>query len=402
MKPKSLHISLAVISASLITLPASAAWLDNNLRDGLQFAISGTVSPSIVSNSSRFTYVYGDPTVYGLNGTITQVLADQDKRETDERARLSGLNTGSVWFTAYKQIHRDMTIGGNVGLYGTPWISDSGYNRYWQKNIAFQYGLTLTHDKYGSIGINSNPSTNRSVVTTSGVNGVLDTPQNAISAEYTYIPDLKIVAYHAFPASENTSIVDAAIHKGQGISVEYTRAFAPRHKLTGAVGYTKTERHVDLNSNDTAKYKEAQGVGLSYQYDNVTVDVNYGEANESFDGSRISDTDISAYGVKLNYEVTPRINTYITYGKYESDKHGTTNSDLTYANLLTEGRGVSESNLFDKVERASYGLGVDYNLYRNVTLRGTVGRTETENYVVEGLFSKREATNYTLGASFSF
>lgn len=62
-----LAVSAALVSAGLISTSASAEWLDNNLRNGLQLGFSGTLSPSFTKNSSKFTYLYGDPNIYNVS-----------------------------------------------------------------------------------------------------------------------------------------------------------------------------------------------------------------------------------------------------------------------------------------------------------------------------------------------
>lgn len=384
---------------------AHAVWLNNNLRDGLALGISATVSPSIIKTSSKFSYVYGDPSIYGSTATIEQMLANQDRRLTDERARLGGFNDAVVYIGAERRIHRDMTLYGNIGLYGQLQPPESDiYGRTNQRNIAYQYGISLLHDRYGSIGLNANLADNSDIVNKSGMNGVLDKPISSITAKYTYIPNLTLAGYYNFPnAYDVRDIADLSydpIHKGYGLSAEYMHSFAPRHNLTAAIGFTDTERHPELSDNAKIKNKTAQSIGISYQLDNWTLSADYGKAEESFDGSVISKADIDAYGLKVNYEFTPRLNAYATYGKYKSDKHGANDSSLSFDALKVV--GVNEANFFDQVDRSSYGLGVDYQLYNHISLQGSAIQTQTDNYVTEGLFSKRKSNTIMLGATFSF
>ena len=97
MKKTSTQLGLLAVSVSLImaSLPAHAVYLDRNLRDGLKFGISGSVNPSLSVNSSTFTYL-GDSSVYGNNATLERMLQDQDRQDSDERARLNGFGGASV------------------------------------------------------------------------------------------------------------------------------------------------------------------------------------------------------------------------------------------------------------------------------------------------------------------
>lgn len=184
-----LAVSTALVSAGLISTSASAAWFDNNLRNGLQLGISGTLSPSFTKDSSKFTYLYGDPSIYNVSdnpdttdvdesyiGTMADVFADQDRRDTDERTRLSGLDSAMVYFSANQMLTRDVSIYGTVGLWAAP--SESARRGY-------SYGATITHSKIGSLGVNSNSAFATADIATSGTYNPLDSVGSAVSASYT-------------------------------------------------------------------------------------------------------------------------------------------------------------------------------------------------------------------------
>lgn len=410
-----LAVSLALVSAGLISTSASAAWLDNNLRNGLQLGISGTLSPSFTKDSSKFTYLYGDPSIYGANGTMANVFADQDRRDTDERTRLSGLDSASVYFSANQMLTRDVSIYGTVGLWATP--SESSRRGY-------SYGATITHSKIGSLGVNSNSAFATADIATSGTYNPLDTTGSAVSASYIAIPNLTLSAYHVFPETGDTrSTADPGLHSGYGLAATYTHSFAPRHNITIGAGHTKGKREVDFYGDGSTwtygygdrytdswgrvmtapKEKEATAIGLSYQLDDWTLSVDGGKSTEEFTGEFYNRAKTDNYGVRVGYEFTPRLTAYASYGERKSKKDGVDGNQISYQDFLSSGvLGVNETLVFDEVKQKQYTVGATYDLYHNITFTGEVSGTKTKNYIAEGAFSKRDSLNYLAGMSFSF
>ena len=410
-----LAVSFVLVSTGLVSTTASAAWLDNNLRNGLQLGISGTVGPSLAKNTDKFTYLYGDPGIYGANGTMANVFADQDRRDTDERTRLSGLDSASVYFSANQMLTRDVSVYGTVGLWMTP--SESSRRGY-------SYGATITHSKIGSLGVNSNSAFATANIATSGTYNPLDTAGSAVSLSYIAIPNLTLSAYHAFPQSGDTrSTTDAGLHSGHGVAAVYKYSFAPRHNVTFGAGYTKGERNVDFYGDGSTwtygygdrytdywgrvmtapKIKKATAVGLSYQLDDWTLSVDGGKSTEEFAGEFYNRAKTDNYGVRVDYEFTPRLTTYASYGERKSKKDGVDGNQISYQNFLSSGvLGVNETLVFDEVKQKQYTVGATYDLYHNITLTGEVSNTKTKNYIAEGAFSKRDSLNYLAGMSFSF
>ncbi len=412
--PSYLTLSLIVLGMGLAT-STQAAWLNNNLRNGLQFSISGTLSPSLTKNTNKFTYLYGDPSIYGTNGTMTNVFADQDRRDTDERARLSGLNSATAYFSAQQMLTRDISIFGTVGL----WASPSQSSRR-----GYSYGATIIHQKYGQLGVNTNSLFSTSDIATTGTYNPLDTTGSAVSLSYTAIPNLTLSAYHAFPETGDTrSENDAGLHSGYGLAASYTHSFAPRHNLTIGAGHTKGKRDVDFYGDGSTwtygygdrytdywgtvytapKEKEATAIGLSYQLDDWTLSVDGGKSTEEFTGEFYNRAKTNNYGVRVDYEFTPRMTAYASYGERKSKKDGVDDNQISYQDFLSSGvLGVNETLVFDEVRQKQYTLGAEYELYNNVNLTGRVTNTKTQNYVAEGAFSKRETYGYTAGVSFRF
>lgn len=392
-----------VVGLGFWGLSAHAAWLNNNLRDGTALRVSFSASPSLSTNSQKFTYLYNDPSIYNRydnNGNLTKagviedVLADQDRKTTDERARLNGFGSATVYLSASKVLTRNVKAYGETWLWGIP----NG-----DETFAWRYGLGLYHDKYGSVSFGSNYSFLTNNVEPSNVYSVLDKENLSISANYKYIPNMNISAYYAFPSATNLHDKnDTGLRSGQGISVSYSHAFAPRHILEGGIGYTTGKRHVELSSDTVAKYKKAKALGLKYQYQDWQLSANIGRADENFDGDFLEKSQTDIYGLNLSYDITPRVNAYVSYGESESKKKGSNNQEFTFDLLTNNYLGVQEQNLFDKVERQYYGIGASYQLYTGIALRASANQEKTTNYLVDGAFSERKNTYYGIGMSFNF
>lgn len=389
--PRTAPACLALIGASFITTPAFGAWLDNNLRDGLNFAVSGTVAPSLGKTHSNFRYVYPNKDIAGNPAEIEAMLAGIDRQEADERARLDGFDSAAIWLVTQKRLNRNLSLSGNVLLYGMPSGFDKG---------TLYYGLNLRHDTYGSLGINSGNSFDTSDITPSRTYNPLDSQSTALSLSYTQIPNLTLTGFYAFAESPNTSFVDTALHKGYGVGASYEFDFAPRHNLTLGAGYTDGKRHVDLKDDRVSKQKQATAVGINYQYQNWTLGVDAGQAKEDFDGRRIASTDSKNMGVRVGYEFTPRLSAFMSYGTKVSDKVAQQDKALDFASLAT--RGINESNLFDKVEQKMVRVGAEYEVYSGISINANVSSNKTTNYVSEGKFSERDSLSYNTGVTFSF
>lgn len=396
------------ILATASIVPAQAVVLDNNLRNGLDFMIGSSISPAIVESSQKSTYhygdsrafdvYYGDPTTPVKLGTVEDVLANQNKKETDERARLDGFGSAVVWFVASQRLTRNTTIEGEIDLYG----SQEGL-------YPSSFGLTFYNDMFGSVGIKTD-----SGMVTSGANMTqtfnnLDYAGSAVTVSYTNIPNLTLSAYHAFPATEDTRYVDASLHGGHGVYARYVKPFAPKHSLTGAMAYTHGKRHVELSSDSIAKKKNAYGIGLQYQYQDITLSLDGSRSDETLSGALVDNIDSNAYGVRLAYQATPRLSAYAYYGERDTKKVATQGNNLSFDTLIGEvarsANGVSGLTydvLFDKVAQKRYGIGTSYNLYRGISLSASVGKDERVNYLTDGKFSETDTAEYRIGMNFRY
>lgn len=387
--------------ATGLSLPAQAAWLDLNLRNGMEMAISGTVSPSFTKTRSVFQYKYGDNTIYPAGTSVEQILLNQNRRDADERMRLSGVGTSSIGFSLNQRLTKNWTAYAYSVLYGAH-ASDWNYEEYWYPaNFYANYGITLTHDKHGAIGL----STGNLLKEYIGDTGTFDLSAaegSAINVSYTSIPDLKVKAYWAFPrATDVRSAADTGIHGGYGVAVSYLHHFmSPRHNLGGEIAFANTDRHDGINSanqNTLAKDRQSYTAALAYQHDKVKLTLEAGKSAEELGRAataKLDKVDARSYGARVDYEFTPELSVYAAYGNVNYEKEGAT----SFADLGS----VSEYYVFKNVKADVYKAGISYQLFRNISLRGDLSHQVVKNYVDEGYFSRTEYSTATIGTSFSF
>lgn len=405
MKKTSTQLGLLAVSVSLImaSLPAHAVYLDRNLRDGLKFGISGSVNPSLSVNSSTFAYL-GDSSVYGNNATLERMLQDQDRQDSDERARLNGFGGASVYLGAQKYLTRDITLFGNVGLYAP---ASKG------QRAAYGYGVNLA-TKYGSIGINTDNEFSAGAGTPSGIYNLVDGSNEystAISVSTSYIPKFKFTAYHALPGSPDTRSVSSHenyyIQKAQGLSASYSHPISPNQTLSVGTAYSKSQRHKDFFSDTAYNNKTASTVGLSYRQGDWSISGNVGQAKENLHGAIIDDITTKAFGTRISYKVTPRISVSGTYGQKTTDKNTKPNKRLDIPNIIAQRGGnissrVHESWFFDKTKQKTYGLSASYYIYGGISISASMNQTRTTNFTEEGAYSQRKNNSYRISTGFSF
>lgn len=406
-----LRALVGIASTSMLGLAgmsAQAVTLNNNLRDGLELSIGSSISPAITSSRGTFRYHYGDSRAFDVYvndsttpvkvGTVEEVLAHQNKKQTDERARLDGAGSAVVWFVANQRLDSNTTLEGEIDLQGTQ-----------QGMYPNSYGLSLNHAKLGSLGIKTDAS-----MVTGGANlsrnySNFDYIGSAVTASYTAIPDVTLATYYAFNATDDVRYVDASLHKGYGVYGRYYKPFAPKHNLTLAAAATHGTRHVDLSSDSLAKQKTAFGAGLQYQYQDVTLAVDTSHAKEQLNGALVDKINSHSYGVNLGYQVTPRLNTYVYYGNNISQKTPAQGNRLDFEGLMAQVAqsangisGITQEVLFDKVTQGRYGVGASYNLYRGVSVSASAGKETQINYLTEGKFSQTDNTQYRVGMNFRY
>lgn len=398
------RMAVKLLPASLLlamAMPAHSVYIDQpGVKNGLRFYFGTSISPSLSTTSRTFHYTYANPAIYGPTGNITQVLADQDKKLTDEELRLSGFSGAYAELYASQAINKNWRLGGSVLVDGGAG-GIGNYGAYW--GMSADYSNTGTTVARFTLGGRNNGL----AVSKTGlgmVNTLNDSGLNLV-ARYWGVPDLTITGYHMFRQTADVrDDTDGGWHKSNGLSVQYSFLPTAHQQLTLALGGTYSRGHkTPFYWNSTAK-ANAYMAGMSYRYNKATLSVDYGVRTDQYNKALIDKIDTKTYGAKLDYKITPRLTANVSYGHKESEN----TKPISFDNWVAWGlRSPSqndniESRLFNQVKQDRYSAGLSYQVWSNVSLNGSVAKLQTKNYFTEGEFSKREELTTTVGASFSF
>lgn len=382
---------------AVMAMPAHSIFIDQpNVKNGIRFYLGTELSPSIGTTTRKFHYTYGDPAIYGATGSMAQVLADQDKKLTDDQIRLNGLGAGYLELYASQAIHKDLRVGGSILLDG----GVGGFNNY-----GAYWGLTADYSKVGRLtigGRNNGLGVGKTGLTM--LNTLNDSGLNVV-ARYTGIPDLNIHAYHMLAQSADIrNRAEQGWHKSNGLSMQYAFNPTAQQRFTFALGASRSRGHEAPTTWFQQAKADAYMAGLSYRYNKATFALDYGIRNDKFNGNLVDEIDTNTYGAKFDYKITPRLSASVSYGH----KHTENNRPISLNDWVSWGlRSPSsnttvESRLFNEVKQDRYELGATYQLYNNISLNGSVSQLKTKNYLDKGEFSRREELNTRIGASFSF
>lgn len=375
-----------------LSMPAHSLWIDTpNVRDGLQFGVFTTINPELTHTSNKFNYTLGDPRIYGQSGTIAQVLADQDRQDADRRLRADGVHDGAVQFAVRQVLTKDLTLRANAYL---------SYDKNSHYNHGALWGVSLDIDDFGDITVGDGWT--RLPVRQTDVDNLVQNRGTNIGIEYTDIPDLTLTGYHMFTNSNDVNDPrQGGWHKSNGVSAKYEFDFAPRNNLTVAAGTTRSTGHRSpYYTNHASKGKSYMG-SVGYQYNNLTIAVDYGKSSNKYNDVWADTIKTRVYGIKTTYDITPRLTGTLSYAHKLADNTKPINLNF----LINSGLGVENSSIFpvfDKTKQNRYKAGLDYQLYKGITISGSVEQQRTTNYVTEGKFSERKRLHTTVGARFSF
>lgn len=394
-------MAVKLLPASLLlamAMPAHSVWIDQpGVKNGLQFLVWNRVAPQITTTPvNKFSYTYGDPAFYG---SLQQMLANQDRQDTDERYRLAGMGSANTQLAARQVLNKDWTAIANLSIRYAP----NGTNNW---GVPWGIGMQYKRDASFSIG-NTYPGIE---VSKTDADRLVSNNGTYVTAEYTGISDLTLMAVHSFTSSGDVRVrSESGWHKNNGLSVVYDFNFAPRNKLSVGVAGTRAKGHKQPWWANQALSEDAYMGTLQYQYQNTTVGLDYSKAKEQYKGSSwFGDGKLNktSYGVKVAHKFTPRLTGSLSYSHFEAE-HTT---PVTFNNVVARGlnadMGVylnrSEQHFFEKSKRDRYKAELTYNVWRGLDVIGSVESFKGRNYVSEGEFSKRETATATAGARFTF
>lgn len=387
---------------AVMSLPAySAIKIDQpGVKNGLQFYFFSRIYPKISTTSDKFTYVLADPSIYRANRTLEQVLADQDRQDSDKRARLSGTDSFWTHMIARQVLNKDWSVGGNILLIYTPTSNRNlganwGLSFYHQKGLGVTVGKSYTDLRLNQtfINLSDTETLTEDVLANDGTN---------LELSYEGIPNLRVKAYHMLARSSNTDDRrEFGWHKHNGVSAEYDFHFAPRNVLKVKAGTVWGKSHQNPWYVDDAIKSNAYAGSIAYHYGKAELALDYGKKHDKFNGGWWDELDTTVYGAKVGYNITPRLKTAVIYAHKEIDNSKP--MDLAYLKQIeTNKEDIGERQAFRKTKKDTYRFETTYDVWNNIEVIGSVEHSKTRNFIVEGEFSKREQLTTSVGARFTF
>lgn len=411
---------------------SQAATLERTFNNGgTSFGVHGRISPTFSKTQEKLTYFgnnpfamvqhvkdsqgrpifltdpTGVPMINPRTGmpypalefadTVEKVLARKNQSLRDERLRMEGVNMADIGFAIGQNINHDVTLYTVLAtIYDT------------NREFLYVGDITLRHNDYGSINLAANGTLPTSSVATSGTFNPLDSRAgSAISAEYTYIPNLTLGGYYAFSDIANPYAPEAGLKQGYGATATYTHSFGARHNLNLRAGYTKSERNNDITSNSVARDKDAWLAGVRYDYNDWTFRLDGGQSKSDFRGNIIKDAKTNTMGVRVSYDFTPRLTGSVYYGQEKTrsqEADGVTLNEATLVNtaLSRYQDPLDERQLFKSIKKDEYGLRLNYEYNHNLSFNARVSKDTATYSLTDGDFVKETGKSIAAGVTFSF
>lgn len=379
---------LTIGAGLMVSISAHSIVLDT--KEALYFGLGGEISPSFTTTTNdSFHYTYGDPKIYGTNGTIADVLQDQDRQDAKRNIYLQGVNDASIFFYAQQHLTKDYMIGATTGVL----FNNQGYHPY-----GANWGVELERRNIANLKIGSRWA--GFDITQTSAENLLSAPGTNIHLNWTKIPNLSISGFYMLaPSSDVRNPYNADLHKAHGLSASYLHSFAPRQNLEGKIGFMRTDAH-DKPLEATAQKGKANAVmaSISYQHNNATFATDYGMAQKRHNGAMFDRLKTQVFGARFGYEITPRLEIELDYARNNTQN----NQPIRFADLVNHGSDVHETDYFHQVIKDDYGASLSYQLYKGISLKGSAKNSRTRNFLSDGEFSRRSSTTYSVGARFSF
>ena len=395
MKHTKIHLVLAAAIAALAPMGAQAAY-NVYSKDGLTLDIGGNVTAEFKKDHNRFTYEANDSR-YNYNYNTSQYetfVKGQDISDSDRRSRL-GFDRGSSWL----QLRGQQRI--NQELRATATVQLGYYDNSLNLSAA---NVALDLRNVGSVTVGKQFLHSGYVSRTNTYYPVDYFGNSSIRVDYTGVPELQVSAYHLFPSQDDVRKEDSVNEiQGNGVSATYRVRIAPDHSVRFGAAYTQSKRNPLQNVNWSFSKKNAAVGSVEYKYRDLTLAVDAGYEKEKIDTATLGEAKSKSYGVKAEYQFTPRFKTAVGFGMKRSEKTAGSNGSFNTSDINTYGYIYpSEEYLFPKIKRNKYYLKADYDLRKNVTIYSKAEVENVKNYADGELFSKRKRRELTAGISVTF
>lgn len=374
-----------VLAMLVTTFPAHAIY---NLykKDGLSLDMNGEVNLYLEKDS-----VNGENTLINLNQQIT-----------DERVRLFP-DSGASWldFRISQQLPNDWRATGTLGM---------GYAQGNGGSFLNSANVSLDKLNVGAITL-GRQYLHTGFVTRTGTYSPLDVfGEQAVRLDYYGLDNVHASAYYLLPSSTDVRRASNSTKtEGFGVSGSYMIPFADNHNLRLAGGYSNSKAN-PRNLNAYSPNADGYAVSAEYRVGKFLGAVDYGRKDIELGGNLIAKSKSDNVGVKVGYEISPRLNLMAGYGvrKYDTTYQNGVTTPTIYGAILNELNSggflasVGAGFLYDDLQEKMTFVRGDYYLRDNVRLYGQVQKQELEGKVQTNTVSKMDDTAYRVGVALSF
>lgn len=428
MKLRTLTVVLLVGGSSLLLhTPANGVWLENvHGSNGVRgFLIGGEFAPKISGSERRFNFVYKNPEGHDI-AHLQEFFDNMDKEARIEREALRPQAdvTNAMFFRLSRRVNATDVIVGTLVL-----APD-------QRNLIDTtpiWGIHYARENFGDLavgrmGVSINPQATGTYTPFTTVNRSSG-GMNGVTATFDKYANWEAKAFYSLPTAENIgNLTTPNIHRGWGAQASYTYKISPNHFAKVSGGYSTFSRHPGFNNRQLlpmvggasiyqAPVKEHNfGASLTYKYTDWTASIDYGRKESIIPDAPIVDgATIDNIGVKISYDVTPRLEVSGAYGIQKSKAQEAIDGySLTTPMIFPAPdpgrphmrerlqRRVLEQYLFDEIHSQQVKLDAAYKFTSNFTGVANVTHEYIENYVPDGKFSERQNTQYSVGLNYFF
>ena len=410
MKPSIIKNPLKLLTAMILlnAMPSHAIY--NLYKSGdFSFDVHGEINTYGQKNSQKYTYLYPETGWASVNNDYEAITKGAYEQRSDRRVRL-GQDTGASWteFRASRKLRDGWRVSGAIGF----GYYDSGTGMYLNSaNMAFD------KKDLGSLSLGRQYLHTGYVTRTNTYTPLETFGENSIRLDYTAIKGLHASGYYSLPASSDVrKKKNGQEVEGFGASVSYLHPLDDHQTVRVALGYSDSRQNAKTTGRDSNFYAtKSQGAAASVEYRNnkLLLAADIGQKNEQINGSVTDKSKGNYMGVKVGYEITPRLTMTAGFGKKVAERTQKSGAALIHAyskDLCVADANDSchnfvqayETALFDKIDSKRSYVRADYYLRENVRLYGRIDDEKITNQLGNKDFSKLHNTGYRAGVSFIF
>lgn len=391
MKKTVLSAMTAIALIGLVS-PASAIY---NLykKDGLSFDVNGEVN------------IYAEKINANLTGQLSPNLTGIKQQLTDEKVRLYP-DMGASWidFRASQALDDDWRVTGTLGLGYVQGNTGAHLNSASVSLDKMNVGAVTLGRQYLHTGF----------VTRTGTYTPLDTfGEQTVRLDYYGLPNLHTSAYYLLPSSTDVRrVADGVEVGGYGASASYKLSIEDDQSVRFAAGYSHNQANPQTTDGIPTKSNN-YAVSAEYRLGDAMVAADYGRRQAKLNGRFVAGSDTEYLGVKVGYELTPRLNLMAGYGTRNSGRsYATGVTGAAISTTLAAGLNNPQAGglpaqmfapfLFDELKERQLYVRGDYYLRENMRVYAQLTNQEIQARQQNQDYAKLNDNSYRLGVSFVF